>query len=212
MIENVHWLGHDSFRLDGSSTVYIDPWKLSVEAPPADLILVTHDHYDHFSPDDIARLATPRTTLIGPASVTAQVGGVAAVTLGAGETVTVGGVTVTAVPAYNLDKFRQPGVVFHPRASGGLGYIVELDGRRIYHAGDTDAIPEMRDVRCDVALLPVSGTYVMTAAEAAEACRMISAAAVVPMHFGDIVGTAADAARFEGLCGIPVTVLPLEQG
>jgi len=212
MIENIHWLGHDSFRLDGSSTVYIDPWKLAADAPPADLILITHDHYDHFSPDDIARLSTPRTTLIGPASVTAQVDGVAAVTLSAGETATVGGVTVTGVPAYNIDKFRQPGEVFHPRAAGGLGYIVELDGRRIYHAGDTDAIPEMRDVRCDVALLPVSGTYVMTAAEAAEACRMISAAAVVPMHFGDIVGTAADAARFEGLCGIPVTVLPLEQG
>jgi L-ascorbate metabolism protein UlaG (beta-lactamase superfamily) len=212
MIENIHWLGHDSFRLDGSSTVYIDPWKLSADAPPADLVLVTHDHYDHFSPDDIARLSTPRTTLIGPASVTAQVDGVAAVTLSAGETATLGGVTVTAVPAYNIDKFRQPGEVFHPRAAGGLGYIVELDGRRIYHAGDTDAIPEMRDVSCDVALLPVSGTYVMTAAEAAEACRMISAAAVVPMHFGDIVGTAADAARFEGLCGIPVTVLPLEQG
>ena len=212
MIENIHWLGHDSFRLDGSSTVYIDPWKLSADAPPADLVLVTHDHYDHFSPDDIARVSTPRTTLIGPASVTAEVDGVAAVTLCAGETATVGGVTVAAVAAYNVDKFRQPGEVFHPRAAGGLGYIVELDGRRIYHAGDTDAIPEMRDVRCDVALLPVSGTYVMTAAEAAEACRMISAAAVVPMHFGDIVGTAADAARFEGLCGIPVTVLPLEQG
>ena len=212
MIENIHWLGHDSFRLDGSSTVYIDPWKLAADAPPADLILITHDHYDHFSPDDIARLSTPRTTLIGPASVTAQVDGVAAVTLSAGETATVGGVTVTGVPAYNIDKFRQPGEVFHPRAAGGLGYIVELDGRRIYHAGDTDAIPEMRDVRCDVALLPVSGTYVMTAAEAAEACRMISAAAAVPMHYGDIVGTAADAARFEGLCGIPVRVLPLEQG
>jgi L-ascorbate metabolism protein UlaG (beta-lactamase superfamily) len=212
MIENIHWLGHDSFRLDGSSTVYIDPWKLRAGAPRADLVLVTHDHFDHFSPHDIARVATPRTTLIGPASVTAQVEGVAAVTLSAGETATVGGVTVTAVPAYNIDKFRQPGEVFHPRAAGGLGYIVELDGRRIYHAGDTDAIPEMREVRCDVALLPVSGTYVMTAEEAAEACGMISAAAVVPMHFGDIVGTAADAARFEGLCGIPVTVLPLEQG
>src|SRR5450830_925574 len=90
MIENIHWLGHDSFRLDGSSTVYIDPWKLAADAPPADLILITHDHYDHFSPDDIARLSTPRTTLIGPASVTAQVDGVAAVTLSAGETATVG--------------------------------------------------------------------------------------------------------------------------
>jgi L-ascorbate metabolism protein UlaG (beta-lactamase superfamily) len=212
MLDDIHWLGHDSFRLDGSSTVYIDPWKLPASAPSADLILVTHDHFDHFSAHDIAQVATPRTTLIGPASVTALVDGVAVVTLSAGETATVGGVAVTAVPAYNIDKFRRPGEEFHPRAAGGLGYIVELDGRRIYHAGDTDAIPEMRDVRCDVALLPVSGTYVMTAEEAAEACGMISATAVVPMHFGDIVGTAADAARFEVLCGIPVTVLPLEQG
>jgi L-ascorbate metabolism protein UlaG (beta-lactamase superfamily) len=212
MIENIHWLGHDSFRLDGSSTVYIDPWKLAAGAVPADLILVTHDHFDHLSPGDIARVATSRTVLIGPASVTSQVEGVATVTLSAGETTVVGGVSVTAVPAYNLDKFRRPGEVFHPPAAGGLGFIVELDGRRIYHAGDTDAIPEMRDVRCDVALLPVSGTYVMTAEEAAEACGMISAAAVVPMHFGDIVGTADDAARLEDLCATPVTVLPLEQG
>ncbi len=212
MIENIHWLGHDSFRLDGSSTVYIDPWKLGAGAPPADLILVTHDHYDHFNADDIARVATPQTTLVGPAAVTARVSGVATVTLSAGETATVGGVAVTAIPAYNIDKFRRPGEVYHPQAAGGLGYVVELDGRRIYHAGDTDAIPEMRDVRCDVALLPVSGTFVMTAEEAAEACRTISAAAAVPMHFGDDVGTAADAVRFEGLCGIPVIVLPRERG
>jgi L-ascorbate metabolism protein UlaG (beta-lactamase superfamily) len=148
-------------------------------------------------------VATPRTTLIGPASVTAQVDGVPTLTLSVGETATVAGVIVTAVAAYNVDTFREPGEVFHPPAAGGLGYV--------YHAGDTDAIPEMRDGRCDVALLPVSGTYVMTAEEAAQACRMISAAAVVPMHFGDIVGTAADAVRFQSLCEIPVTVLPLEQ-
>jgi L-ascorbate metabolism protein UlaG (beta-lactamase superfamily) len=212
MIENIHWLGHDSFRLDGSSTVYIDPWKLVPGAPSADVVLITHDHFDHFSPDDIARVATPRTTLIGPPSVTAQVDGVAALTLSAGETATVAGVTVTAVPAYNIDKFREPGALFHPPAAGFLGYVVELDGRRIYHAGDTDAIPEMRGVRCDVALLPVSGTYVMTAEEAAEACGLISAAAAVPMHFGDIVGSDDDAVRFKDLCGIPVTVLPLERG
>jgi L-ascorbate metabolism protein UlaG (beta-lactamase superfamily) len=211
MIENIHWLGHDSFRLDGSSTVYIDPWKLAAGAAPADLILITHDHFDHFSPDDIARLATPHTTLIGPASVTATVDGVTVITLAAGESASVGDVHVSAVPAYNIDKFRAPGHPYHPEEAGFVGYIVELDGLRIYHAGDTDAIPEMREVRCDVALLPVSGTYVMTAEEAGEACRMLSASAVVPMHFGDIVGTAADAARFERLCGIPVTVLPLER-
>ena len=93
MIENIHWLGHDSFRLDGSSTVYIDPWKLPAGAPPADLILVTHDHFDHLSLPDIAQVTAPGTTLIGPAPVTAAVDDVATITLRAGETATVGGVT-----------------------------------------------------------------------------------------------------------------------
>lgn len=210
MIENIHWLGHDSFRLDGSSTIYIDPWKLDAGAPPADLILITHDHFDHLSADDIARLATPETTVVGPASVTALVKGARTITVAPGDTITVGSVAVTAVPAYNIDKFRAPGEVFHPRAAGYVGYIVELDGRRIYHAGDTDAIPEMRDVRCDVALIPVSGTYVMTADEALEAVGMISAAVVVPMHYGDIVGTDADAARLKQSSPVPVEILALE--
>jgi L-ascorbate metabolism protein UlaG (beta-lactamase superfamily) len=211
MIEDIHWLGHDSFRLDGSSTVYIDPWKLGEGAPPADVVLVTHDHYDHLSPGDIAKVATPATVVVAPASVTAQLEGLETITVAPGDTVDVGSVSVTAVPAYNIDKFRAPGEVFHPRASGYVGYIVELDGRRIYHAGDTDAIPEMRDVRCDVALLPVSGTYVMTADEAIAACGVIKAGTVVPMHYGDIVGSAADAALLKERCGSTVVVLPLER-
>ena len=211
MLENIHWLGHDTFRLDGSSTVYLDPWKLPAGARLADLILVTHDHFDHFSAGDIARIGSAATTLIGPAAVTDQASGLTAVTLAPGETTTVGGVTVTAVPAYNLDKFRCPGEPYHPREAGYLGYVVEMDGLRIYHAGDTDAIPEMSDVRCDVALLPVGGTYTMTAEEAAAACGALGAVAVVPMHFADIVGTRADAERFRELCRIPVTILPLER-
>jgi len=210
MIENIHWLGHDSFRLDGSSTVYIDPWKLGDGALPADLVLVTHDHFDHLSAADIAKVATPATTVVGPAPVTAQIDGVKTLTVAPGDTVTVGSVTVTAVPAYNTNKFRAPGEVFHPRAAGYVGYVVDLDGRRIYHAGDTDAIPEMKGVRCDVALLPVSGTYVMTADEALEAIGMIEAATVVPMHFGDIVGSEADAARLKESSPVPVEILPLE--
>ena len=173
-------------------------------------MLVTHDHYDHLSAGDIAKVATPATTVVGPASVTAQLEGLTTITMSPGDAVTVGSVTVTAVPAYNVDKFRAPGEVFHPRAAGHVGYIVELDGRRIYHSGDTDAIPEMRDVRCDIALLPVSGTYVMTADEALEAVGMIEAAVVVPMHYGDIVGSAADAARLKAASPIPVEILPLE--
>jgi L-ascorbate metabolism protein UlaG (beta-lactamase superfamily) len=211
MLENIHWLGHDAFRLDGSSTVYIDPWKLPAGAGPADLILVTHDHFDHFSAADIASIATAATTLIGPAAVTGQVNGLKTVTLAPGESAAVGGVTVTAVPAYNLDKFRRPGEPYHPREAGYLGYVVEMDGLRVYHAGDTDAIPEMKDVRCDVALLPVGGTFTMTAEEAASACEALSAAVAVPMHFADIVGTRADAERFRELCHTPVTILSPER-
>ncbi len=144
MLENIHWLGHDSFRIDGSVTVYIDPWKLPAGQPAAGLILVTHDHFDHLSLPDIEAIAGPDTVVVGPASVTAQVSGLATVTLAPGESAEVAGVEVLAVPAYNVDKFRAPGQPYHPRESGGVGYVVALDGVRYYHAGDTDAIPEMR--------------------------------------------------------------------
>jgi L-ascorbate metabolism protein UlaG (beta-lactamase superfamily) len=212
MLENIHWLGHDTFRLDGSVTVYVDPWKLPPGQPPAGLVLVTHDHFDHLSLPDIAAVAGPDTVVVGPAAVTGQVKGRSTVTLAPGESAEVAGAVVEAVPAYNLDKFRAPGQPFHPREAGSVGFILTLDGVRYYHAGDTDAIPEMRDVRCDVALLPVSGTYVMTSEEACRACDMVVARCAVPMHYGDIVGGADDAERFREDCSIPVTILPLERG
>ncbi|NLE22099.1 MAG: MBL fold metallo-hydrolase [Actinobacteria bacterium] len=212
MLENIHRLGHDSFRLDGSVTVYVDPWKLPPGPPPAELVLVTHDHYDHLSLPDIEAVAGPGTVVVGPASVTAQIEGIETVTLAPGESAQVNGVDVGAVPAYNLDKFRAPGQPFHPKEAGYVGYVFTLDGVRYYHAGDTDAIPEMRDVQCDVALLPVSGTYVMTCEEACHACDLVTAKHAVPMHYGDIVGDDDDAERFRDSCRIPVTVLPLERG
>lgn len=211
MLENVHWLGHDSFRFDGSRTVYVDPWKLPGGAPAADVVLVTHDHYDHFSPPDVAAVAGPDTVVVGPPAVTGQVLDLRTVTLRPGETVTVDGLTITGVAAYNIDKFRAPGQPFHPREAGYLGFVFDLDGRRYYHAGDTDAVPEMAAVSCDVAFLPVGGTYTMTADEAAEACRRLQAAMVVPMHWGDIVGGRADAERFAAACPLPVTILEPEK-
>lgn len=210
MLENIHWLGHDSFRIDGSATVYIDPWKLPAGQPQADLILVTHDHYDHLDLGDIARLAGPDTVVVGPASVTSQVEDLETVTVAPGEKVEVRGIPVETVAAYNLDKFRAPGQPFHPREAGYVGFIVTVDEVRYYHAGDTDAIPEMREVRAHVALLPVSGTYVMTCEEACHACDLLSAEAAVPMHYADIVGDTDDAERFRAGCRIPVTVLPLD--
>ncbi|MBM3146975.1 MAG: MBL fold metallo-hydrolase [Actinobacteria bacterium] len=207
MVEGIEWLGHDSFRITGSRVVYIDPWKLAPGAPQADVILVTHDHFDHFSAPDIAAISGPRTVVVGPASVTSQLAGATTVTVRPGDTVEAGGVPVTVVPAYNTNKFRAPGQVFHEKGDQNVGYVFDLDGRRIYHAGDTDAIAEMDGLDVDVALLPVSGTYVMTAEEAAEACETIDARVVVPMHYGEVAGSVDDAERLLRICPYPVKIL-----
>jgi L-ascorbate metabolism protein UlaG (beta-lactamase superfamily) len=210
-LDDIHWLGHDTFRLDGSTIIYIDPWKLPPDAPQADGILITHEHYDHLSADDIELVEGPQTAIYGPEAVRRQLKEETAIAVAAGETFQCAGATVTAVPAYNLDKFREPGVPFHPREAGGLGYVIELDGFTVYHAGDTDVVPEMQGISCDVALLPVSGTYVMTADEACRACAVVEADIVVPMHWGDIVGDRDDAERLAQACGRPVKILPLEK-
>jgi L-ascorbate metabolism protein UlaG (beta-lactamase superfamily) len=212
MLENIHWLGHDSFRLDGTVTIYIDPWKLPAGLSAAGLILVTHEHFDHLSVADITALAGPDTVVVGPASVTSQLADRETVTVAPGDSVEVRGVGIEAVPAYNLDKFRAPGQPYHPREAGHVGYVIALDGVRYYHAGDTDAVPEMAEVRCDVALLPVGGTFTMTWDEAAAACDLLHATAAVPMHYGEVVGDAGDAERFRDRCSVPVTILPLERG
>jgi L-ascorbate metabolism protein UlaG (beta-lactamase superfamily) len=207
MVDNVAWLGHDSFRLSGSKTVYIDPWHIAAGAPPADIILITHEHSDHFDKGDIAKVSQSTTVLVGPAEVTRQVAGDTR-TVAPGDVVTVAGVTVRAVPAYNTDKFREPGVVFHPKEDAKVGYVVELDGTSYYHSGDTDVIDEMEQIDVDVAMIPVSGTYVMTADEAARACAKLRAGVVIPMHYDSIVGSVADAERLAELCPLPVEILP----
>jgi L-ascorbate metabolism protein UlaG (beta-lactamase superfamily) len=211
LLQNLHWLGHDSFRLDGPPVIYFDPWKLAPGSPVADVILVSHDHYDHLSPDDVKNVSGPKTVVIANPSAAAKLPG--ARVIRPGEKLTVGDVTVEAVPAYNLNKFRSPGNPFHPKNAEHNGYIVTIGGERLYHAGDTDHIPEMSGLKCDVALLPVSGTYVMTADEAAKAAVAIKPLIAVPMHYGDVdvVGTDADAKQFKKLCekaGVEVAILP----
>ncbi len=188
MLEGIHWLGHASFRIDGERTVYIDPWKVR-EPKPADLILVTHGHHDHLSATDIASIAGPDTVIVCPEGVGEQLRGDVR-HLAPGKSVEIRGVHVSAVPSYNTNKPN------HPREQGNVGYIVTLGDRRIYHAGDTDLIPEMANVSCDVALLPVGGTYTMDAAEAAQALGLFTPSFAVPMHWGDIVGTKRDAEEF----------------
>jgi len=198
--EKISWLGHASFRIAGSkSTVYIDPWKLK-GAVPADVVCITHSHFDHLSGEDVEKIRKPTTVIIGPADCKGGFGD-AFKTVSVGDTLSVGDVTVEAVPAYNTDKD------FHPKAKKWVGYIVTVDGVRIYHTGDSDMIPEMEHIQADVALLPVGGTYTMTVSQAARAADKIKPKVAVPMHCGDIVGTLDDRKAFASTAKVPVVVL-----
>ncbi|MFV2045081.1 MAG: MBL fold metallo-hydrolase, partial [Anaerolineales bacterium] len=201
MIENIHWLGHDTFRIENDKTIYIDPIKLKGRPPKADLILITHDHFDHCSPDDVAKLAKNDTVIVTIAAAAQKLKGDVRV-VKPGESLVVQGIPIETVPAYNVSKFRIPGVPFHPQESGHVGFILTVGGVRIYHAGDTDVIPEMDDIETDVALLPAAGTYTMTADEAAQAANRIKPKVAIPMHYGTIVGSVRDAQRFRDLCEV----------
>ena len=200
MLENITWLGHAGFKIKGEKIVYIDPFKIN-DAEPADIIIITHEHFDHLSPDDIKKIQTGKTIIVTTPDCYSKVSGNVK-TISPGKTLDIGGIKIEAVPAYNINK------QFHPKANSWIGVIVTINGKRIYHAGDTDNIPEMATLRnIDIALLPVSGTYVMTAEEAADAASKIMPKVAVPMHYGAIVGTKADAERFKKLCKCRVEIL-----
>lgn len=200
LLEGISWLGHASFKLQTpEGVVYIDPWKLRT-AEPADLILITHEHHDHFSPDDLKKIRKPDTTIVTTASVAASLKGDVR-TIKAGDRLKVKGIDIEAVPAYNPNK------QFHPKAAGGVGFVITVGGRRIYHAGDTDVIPEMAHIKADVVFLPVGGKYTMTASEAAQVANQIRPAVAVPIHWGDVVGSRADAEQFRDECQVPVEIL-----
>lgn len=209
----ISWLGHDSFKIKNGKTIIIDPFKLRSAPEKADILLVTHEHFDHLSLDDIKKVVSEKTTVVTISSCRSELSKLKVKEVKfvrPGDKVNVDDVTVEAVPAYNLNKFREPGKVFHPKDDGKAGYIVTVKGVRIYHAGDTDAIPEMKGLKTDVALLPVSGTYVMTSEEAAEAARTINPKLAIPMHYGAIVGSERDAEKFKQLATCPVQILKPE--
>jgi L-ascorbate metabolism protein UlaG (beta-lactamase superfamily) len=210
----ITWLGHDGFKLKKGKTVYVDPYQLRSAAEPADVVCVTHEHFDHLSVDDLKKVVTPHTTVVTIAACEEAAKGLRPKTVRVvrpGDRAEVDGVVIEAVAAYNTSKFRSPGKPFHPQADGKVGFVIGLGGIRIYHAGDTDEIPEMAKVAgVDVALLPVSGTYVMTAAEAVKACNAIRPKLAIPMHYGAIVGTSADAEAFKKGVKCRVEVLKAE--
>jgi len=201
VVKNMRWLGHDGFLIKGEGKVIvIDPFQID-ECELADIILVSHEHYDHCSPADVKKIQKDSTIIVTEADSAKKLSGDVR-TMKPGDKITVSGVPIEAVPAYNTNK------TFHPKENGWLGFILTVAGVRIHHAGDTDDTPEMASFQVDIALLPVSGTYVMTAEEAVEATKKIEPKVVIPMHYGAIVGSADDAQRFaealRGTCEVVV--------
>lgn len=207
----IRWLGHDSFLFageNGKKTVYIDPFKLEqVKLPKADIVLITHGHYDHCSIKDIMKVSTPETTILITPDCQSKISEFAGevVLVEPNKKYNVKELEIQTVAAYNTNK------VFHPRDNGWVGYIFTFNEKRIYHAGDTDLIPEMQIIQnIDIALLPVSGTYVMNSSEAAQAANMIRPKIAIPMHYGEIIGNENDAKDFKRECMVDVKILEKE--
>ena len=202
MLDRLAWLGHASFFFKGPPSIYIDPFRFQ-GGPAADLVLITHAHYDHCSPTDVEKIATEETVIICPADCIPSLRSLPGKrkVLQAGSKISLQGVTVEAVPAYTR-KSRM-----HGRQNGWIGYIVEQDGVRWYHAGDTDYIPEMRSIRADIACLPISGGTVMNPVEAAAAANCIGPSIAVPMHYGVLGGSTPDAELFRSLAQVKVRTL-----
>ena len=192
-----------SIRIGGDQVLYFDPFRITDARKDADIIFITHPHFDHFSPADIARVCKPETVFIAPESMAAELkaaGITEPVLMKPGESKTISGIAVETVPAYNISK------QFHPKQNGWLGYIVTVGGKRIYAAGDTDATKEAAAVQCDIALIPIGGTYTMNPAEAAELVNRMQPQIVIPIHYGTIVGNPGDGAAFAKLVAPGITV------
>jgi L-ascorbate metabolism protein UlaG (beta-lactamase superfamily) len=202
VLKDLSWLGHDTILYRNKITLYFDPYEIA-GGPPADLILISHDHFDHCSPDDVKKIQTKDTIIVTEADSAKKLSGRIEI-IQPGETKSIHGISIEAVPAYNTNKD------FHPKVKGWLGFIVTLNGVRVYHPGDTDFIPEMKTIKADIAFLPVSGTYVMTAKEAVEAAKVLNPRIAIPLHYGAIVGSEADAREFKELLRgiVEVQILP----
>lgn len=206
MTENITVNEQNSIQIkDSRGMIYVDPLRISGNPNDAAWIFITHDHYDHFSPEDIAKVAGDNTTLIVPAKMEKKAQQSAdlvssIVTVAPGESREINGLEFETIPAYNKLK------PFHPRSAGWVGYVFIVDGRRIYVAGDTDATDEAKAVKCDIALIPVGGTYTMDAKKAAELVNTLSPSVAIPVHYGSLVGSPKDGEVFADNVKEPVKV------
>ena len=192
MIENIKWLGHATFKIVNKKVIYIDPWKVK-EKDSADIVLVSHSHFDHLSIEDVEKVRGDKGIVITTSDSASQLKGDVR-TLAPGAKINIDDILIEGVPSYNINKD------FHPRNNNWLGFIITVNGKRIYYAGDTDATPEMKSlINIDIALLPVGGTYTMTCEEAAKAANAFKPKIAVPYHWGDIVGSKSDAEKFKEL-------------
>ena len=201
MSVKLQWFGHASFKISsGSDVIYIDPWKLKDAPHDATIVLVSHSHGDHYSAEDIAKVSGMTTKFISAEDVIQKQGKGQA--LKPGQSIDVNGIKIAGIPAYNLDK------QFHQKSNNWLGFVVEIAGKRIYYAGDTDLTDEMKALKnIDLALLPAGGKYTMDANEAADATKQFKPKQAIPYHWGDIVGSQADADKFAKSAACPVKVL-----
>jgi len=202
MVEKITWFGHASFKFTGIKTIYIDPWKINSKEK-ADIILVSHSHYDHLSLEDIKKITTQETNILVTPDCQSKLRDVAGkITLiEPNKKYSVQGVLVETTSSYNINK------KFHPKENDWVGFIIESNNKRVFYTGDTDNIPEIQKVKADIALVPVSGTYVMDPKEAANLVNTIKPKIAIPYHYGDIVGTEQDALKFKKLSKIPVEIL-----
>jgi len=205
----IYLVKHACIRVEAPNLVlYFDPYEFPKKAtlPKADLVLITHEHFDHCDPESVKLIAKPDTVVVAPeiargcvSELSGRVGQI--VLVKPYQEITIRDVMIRTIPSYNINKFRAPGKVFHPKEDGRVGYVVTISNVVIFHAGDTDNIPEMKELegKVDIALLPVSGTYVMTPEEAVEAVKMIKPKIAIPMHYGVIVGDKSHAEKFKKL-------------
>ena len=195
MIENIEVLYHSSIRISKNKVIYIDPFKIDKNYNDADIVFITHDHFDHYSEEDIDKVINKNTTIIIPEELLTKllrkgINRNAIITVEPNEKYMVQGIKIETIPAYNTNK------TFHPKENGWVGYIITLDDIKYYIAGDTDITEENRKVKCDVAFVPVGGTYTMDFKEAAQLINEIQPKIVVPIHYGSVVGTKQDATDF----------------
>lgn len=193
MLENIKINCHSSIKICKGKTIYVDPFKIEKDKHDADVILITHDHYDHYSPEDIEKIIKEETIIVAPITVKALSKMKDVVLVEPNNIYEVNGIKIETIPSYNINK------QFHPKENGWVGYIIEINGVRYYIAGDTDITPENKQVKCDVAFIPIGGTYTMNYKEGAELANIINPKIAVPTHYGSIVGDIQDGIKFKNL-------------